>query len=364
MIKLDFDKLRSKPFTFKTPEKEILADDFEKLRLQNKLLVIDARTSKEFDKFRILHSYNFPIENNKEREIIGTLFKEKNRITAIEKGWDLLIPRIDKYLDEIDEFLKQNLKNRKLVVYCSRGGLRSGILSNLLELLGYEPHRLIGGFKAYKHVLTKYLTEEVEKYKGKFLIIEGLTGTRKTELLQKSKLPFLDLEGCAQHKASVFGDVGLTPNSQKMFVAKLYEQFLELKNHKLILVEGEANRIGNVFVPLVIWDKMQKAKRITVTASVKTRVKATIKDYCNTEFKVNQIIEKLGKLSNYIGQNKRQELTTQFKNNEFQPAIQWLLTEYYDKKYRFANNKNKISICTDDLDVAIKELNEVYEKFN
>ena len=360
MIKLNLDKLRSKTFTFKKPEKEILADDFEELRLQDKLLIIDARTDKEFNKFKILDSYNFPIQNNEERVIIGTLFNEKGQSFAIEKGWELLIPRIDLYLSKIDEFLKQNLKNKQLVIYCSRGGLRSGILSNLLELLGYNPYRLIGGFKDYKHILNKHLIKEINLYKGKFIILEGLTGTRKTELLKKSKLPFLDLEGCAQHKSSVFGDVGLIPNTQKMFITRLYQQFMLLKHNKVILIEGEANRIGKVFIPKELWIRMQESERITITATIETRVKATVKDYCDNDSKVKQIIERLDKLVNYIGKKKKEELLKQFKDKEFNSAIRWLLTEYYDKKYCFANSKNEISICTNDLDAAIAELNEVY----
>ena len=363
MIKLDFDKLRSKTFTFKKPNKEISADDFEELRLQDKLLVIDSRTSKEFNKFRILDSHNFPIQTNNERVIIGTMFKEKGQLPSVEKGWELLIPRMDEYLTKLNNFLKQNLKDKKLMIYCSRGGLRSGILSNLLELLGYKPYRLIGGFKRYKHVLNKYLTQELSSYNGKFIILEGLTGTRKTELLKNSKLPFLDLEGCAQHKSSIFGDVGLNPNSQKMFIAKLYEQFMTLKNNKIILLEGEANRIGDVFIPKILWEKMKKVKRISITASIKTRVAITIGEYCDNNVKVHQIIERLDRLTKYIGKNKVQELITQFKNNELEPAIEWLLTKYYDERYRFAKNKNEISISTDDLGVAIEKLNAVYEEF-
>ncbi len=362
MTKLDLEKIKSKTFTFKKPEKEISADNFENLRLEKKTLVIDSRTSNEFNKFRILDSYNFPIENNEERIIVGTLYKEKGQSAAIEKGWELLIPKIDNYLEEIDKFLKENLSNKQLVIYCSRGGLRSGVLTNLLELLGYEPQRLIGGFKAYKHVLTKYLTQELDLYKGKFVILEGLTGTRKTELLQKSNLPFLDLEGCAQHKSSVFGDVGLIPNSQQMFTSKLYEQFLELKNNKIILIEGEANRIGDVFIPTSLWKKMQESQRITVVASISTRVTATVKDYCDTNSKVKQIIERLKKLAKHVSKKRMQELTEQFNNKEFNPAIEWLLTQHYDKRYRSVDNKNKITISTDNLDVAIKELNKIYDK--
>jgi hypothetical protein len=77
---------------------------------------------------------------------------------------------------------------------------------------------------------------------------------------------------------------------------------------------------------------------------------------------VTQIIERLDRLTKYIGKSNVQELITQFKNKEFNTAIEWLLTNYYDKCYKFAKNKNEISICTDNLDVAIKELNKIYEK--
>jgi len=361
MINVDLEQLRSKEFTFKKPSFEMGAEEFEKLRLQNKVLTIDARSPDEFEKFHILNSINFSLLNNEQRKIIGTMFKDKNRDSAIAKAWELVGSELNNQLQEINSFLKKKLKDKQLIVYCSRGGLRSGILTNLIELIGYKPIRLIGGLKSYKHILTKFLDDLIDNYSGKFIICEGLTGTRKTELLKKSNLPFLDLENCAQHKASVFGDVGLNPNSQKMFITNLYNEFLKLKNEKIIFLEGEANRIGDVYIPLQLWNLMKSAKRITITASVDTRVKATIKDYCDSQDKINQIIERLNRLTNYIAKNKKQELINQFQNKDYYEAIKWLLTEYYDKKYCFADNKNNISISTDDLNQAIKKLKEIYE---
>ncbi len=358
-MNLDIAKLRELKIEHLTPKHTITVPKFEILRKKNKLLVFDARSEGEFEEFHIVGSYNTPLLDNEARAVVGTIYKQQNQAKAIETGWGYF----EKTAHQIVDIAKQQIestehKGKQIVVYCARGGMRSGIVTNILEYLGYTVYRLDGGIKAYKNYLYSELDSLVSSFKGRFVVLEGQTGTKKTILLEKTILPKIDLEGLAQHRASTYGGVNLQPRSQKMFTFLLYEAFRKIHSEKYIVVEGESQRIGNIFIPMFFFKKMMQGIFVSVVASMKTRVDNIIESYFVTPKSTDEIIALTPRLTKYIGKKRVAWLIEQFKTNNKTEAVTFLLKEYYDHVYKTFNPHEMYAkeICTDDIGVAEKEL--------
>lgn len=351
-------ELEQSHFEFKKPTSSIISQDLENLRKKNEVIIIDARSPSEFKELHIPSSVNFPLLDDKERILIGTIYKQQNQKDAIAKGWKLFSKKINTFVNSITEFLKKNnTNNKQIVVYCARGGMRSGIITNLLEEIGFSPSRLEGGIKAYKNLIHEKIESLLNEFKGKLIILDGNTGTRKTELITSLKIPYIDLEGLAQHRASTYGSVNLTPRSQKDFVFHFYNEFTIVKDAKFIIVEGESRRIGNVFIPEKFWNFMTKGIHIQITATLKTRINAIIKEYCSSDSSVQQLIDLTPRLAKYMGAKNSNMIINDFKAGNFEKAVEFLLVNYYDNVYKVhKNTQYATTISTNDIKKASIEL--------
>lgn len=357
---LKIDKLKDLKIEKVNPKKEISVNDFEKIRKD--CLIFDVRSPIEFEEFNIVGSINLPLLEDEARVIVGTAYKQAGSQQAINLGWKEFEKNSESLISKAKKEICLN-KGKKIVVYCARGGMRSAIITNLLDLLGYDVHRLIGGIKEYRNLLYLWLDELLSNWKGKFIVLEGMTGTRKTELIKILDVPYLDLENLASHRASTYGGVGLKERSQKEFLFLLYEELIRLKDFKKIVVEGESKKIGKIHLPEKLFSLMLSGDFIHIIASDDVRVKHVIDEYCCNEEKVQELISLTPKLVNYIGKKKVDEVINWFKTKDYDSAVRFLLLEYYDKVYKNFAKEYVFEISTDDLLKAKKELEE-YVKNN
>ncbi len=317
------------------------------LKLKNTLF-LDARSQKEFQQAHIPDSINLPILNNEDRALVGTIYKQVSKTQAIDKAMQLFQPKINNYLKKIP-------KNKTIIVYCWRGGLRSKVITNLLNQNNIKAFQLELGHKNYMN----YVWKQLEKpYKPKFITLFGNTGTRKTEIITRINLPKIDLEGLAQHRSSLFGSINLIPRTQKMFSTLLYNELNKLKNEKYVIIEGESKKIGTIFLPEIINKKINSDLKIRVQASIKTRINTIKKEYFKDESSIKKISEITDKLTKFFGKKKIYELKTQINNKEYNKFIEFILLEYYDKRYIHNKQPHKynLTINSDNLDKAIKEI--------
>jgi len=352
----------------KTPTNEICVSEFEKIRTD--CLVFDVRSPLEFDEFHIVGSINLPLLKDEARKIVGTIYRQAGQEEAVNQGWIEFEKNfkelISKAKMEISknknaqkpQFLAPTKVGKKIVVYCARGGMRSGIVTNLLEHLGYEVYRLIGGIKEYRNSLYGWLDEILDTWKPKFVVLEGMTGTRKTELIQNLNVAKLDLEDLANHRASTYGGVGLKERSQKMFLFLLYEELLKLKDCDKVVVEGESKKIGKIFLPTRLFDLMLSGDFIHVVASDDVRINHIIKEYCSSKEKVEELMALTPRLVKFIGKKKVDEVVSWFQKGEYYLAVEFLLLKYYDNVYKNFAKEYVFEISTDDLKIAKKELEE------
>lgn len=86
-----------------------------------------------------------------EHALIGKTYKQESREKAIEIATDIVEKSLKRILNEAKKLDRDKL----IVVFCARGGMRSQTMALILQLLGFKVKRLIGGFKAFKHAVDK-----------------------------------------------------------------------------------------------------------------------------------------------------------------------------------------------------------------
>jgi tRNA 2-selenouridine synthase len=163
-------------------------------------------------------------------------------------------------------------------------------------------------------------------------VVYGLTGTGKTELLQQFS-DMIDIEGLAQHRSSVYGAVGLKPNTQKMFESLLYQELLSLNSRKYILIEGESRKIGNVMLPEFLFSAMREGIKIKLEASKAERVKRLVSIYAGKPNLIPVLREKTMSLEKRLGKNIVAELLECLDKGDHERFMEILIDKYYDPLY-------------------------------
>lgn len=306
-------------------EKLIQLSEF--LKLREEFPLIDARSEGEFEQSHIPGAFNLPILKNSERVIVGTLYKEKGSEAATLKGFELVGPRFY----QIQKEAIRQFPNRKIIVYCWRGGMRSQILSWLLEMVGFEVFRLKGGYKTYR----TFTFDEVRKDR-KFLVLGGKTGTGKTVLLKKLKEKgeqILDLEGIANHKGSSFGGIGQAPQpTVEQFENLLAENLFHLDSSLPTWVENESRKIGRLILPNQLYQQMGDALLIAIQKTTEERIAHIAEEYGNLPEEA--LIEAVKRLQKRLGGLRTQQAIEAIQEKNTDSWIANLLI-YYDKTYEF-----------------------------
>ena len=319
-------------------------------------IFIDVRSSNEFEQDHILEAVNFPILTNEERHIVGTIYKQVSQQKAIVEG----MKYYEQKIPELKRFVK-NFKDKTLIVYCWRGGMRSKIIATLFESLGYKTFQLKDGYKDYRKVVLDKLTNY--KLKPKVFVLYGLTCSGKTALLQK--LPnSIDLEGLAQHRGSLYGAIGLKPRTQKMFDNLLLQRLEELNSKEYVFIEGESRRVGDLMIPTFLWKAMKNGTNVQIIRDLPIRIKEMVKEYFLNPKIVEEIKEISAKLWKVISKKKKAEMLDYLENKEFEKAAEILLIDYYDPLYAHTLNQVNFSftVSCNDVDKAVKEIMEKVNK--
>ena len=289
--------------------------------------LIDVRTSQEYAAGTIPGAINIPLLSQAHHHQIGILYRAFGQKKALAAGYDQLRQSWPDFL----ETLQSTPASRPLLVFCARGGMRSRIIANIFTLLHYDNLILEGGFKQFRNWNLKRL--EHLSFPAPLYVLDGLTGVGKTRILQKLK-NFIDLEDLAQHRSSVFGDIGKKPVSSKSFEARLLEAWDSLIEDAPIFLEGESRKIGNVTIPYMLFEKMKVSKRILLTASIETRVRRIANEYLpKTEEEHHQLIQKTISLTPLLGKKMIAELVSWLENERYLEFFRYMLEEYYDRKY-------------------------------
>ncbi|RIW16428.1 tRNA 2-selenouridine(34) synthase MnmH [Algoriphagus lacus] len=328
-------------------EQLITLEEFWTLRKQ--FPMIDARSEGEFAQSHIPGSFNLPILNDQERIVVGTLYKAKGSEEATIKGFELVGPRFH----EILKVARNQFPEKKIIVYCWRGGMRSQILSWLLTMVGFQVYRLKGGYKTYR----TFTFNEVRKERS-LIVLGGKTGTAKTlllKLLREKGEQILDLEGIANHKGSSFGSIGQPPQpSVEQFENLIAEDLRLLDPLQHTWVENESRKIGRLIIPDRLFEQMSKSPLIDIQKSIDERIAHIANEY--GDLPEEGLIAAVLRLKKRLGGLRTQEAVDAIKAKD---SVSWIsnLLIYYDKTYEFDLERHTEG-KTFHLDLSRKPLSE------
>ncbi|GAA0878445.1 tRNA 2-selenouridine(34) synthase MnmH [Algoriphagus jejuensis] len=306
-------------------ERLISLDEFWTLR--KTIPMIDARSESEFAQSKIPGAINLPILNDEERIVVGTLYKHDGAEKATMKGFELVGPRFH----EIQNAALKLFSEKKIILYCWRGGMRSQILTWLLSMVGFEVYRLIGGYKAYR----TFTFAEVRKERN-LIVLGGKTGVGKTVLLKSLRgkgEQVLDLEGLANHKGSSFGAIGMPPQpSAEQFENLMAEQLLASDPAVPLWVENESRNIGRITLPDLFFEQMGKSLLIDIQKPDAERITHINEEY--GKLPIEELISAVNRIKKHLGGLRTQAAVEAIIADEPESWISNLLI-YYDKTYEF-----------------------------
>lgn len=292
--------------------------------------ILDVRSPAEFTEDHIPGAVNLPVLSNAERARIGHMYVQVDRFQARRVGGALVARNAAVHLEG---YLSEKGGGYRPLVLCWRGGMRSGAFATILRSVGWQTETLAGGYRAYRRAVVDALYEQ--RWPAKVVLLSGHTGTAKTAILHRAStqgVQIVDLEGNAQHRGSVFGDLGEQP-SQKLFETRIAASLMELDPSRPVLVEAESSKVGNRVVPPSLWSAMQVAPRIEVTAALDARAAYTAEVYRDAVADPARVIRILQRLRPYHARDVVDRWASLAATGEHQALAAELMTEHYDRRY-------------------------------
>jgi tRNA 2-selenouridine synthase len=321
--------------------------------------LIDVRSESEYVEATIPGAVNLPILHDAERVQVGTAYRNQGADDAKLLGINFVAPRLPQIIKQYQELQQKE----PLVVFCWRGGMRSKSVCSFLEDAGIPVYRLVGGYKAYRRYVNEYLERPLPH---KTAVIHGLTGIGKTEILvelQKFFEPAVDLEGLANNRGSVFGQIGLAPQpSQKMFEGLLVRELAFWEQTGYIIVECESRRIGRIILPEVLVNAMRSGIHILAYCPIEERIQRIKRIYAgNIEHNKNGLKSAIMSLEKRLGKAVVGELTGLVDRGRLDEVVEYLLIKYYDPLYKYPTQPSPdydLNVDTTDVQRAAKTIKE------
>lgn len=330
-------------------------------------ILVDLRSPSEFADDHIPGAHNVPLFDDTERAIVGTLYRRSSPQAAFEAGRELVAGSIQALVTRIAELVRREppavdlvgevrrmteggLERTdagfataptelppagSLVLHCWRGGLRSRSVVAFLRELGWrDVFGLEGGYRGYRHAVM----DALERFAAPpTFVLRGLTGVGKTLVLREIERLrpgwTLDLEGCAGHRSSILGMVGLEPVSQKTFESRLAARLREGFPGPLVL-EGESRKVGDAIQPARIWQALAKGTNLLLEAPLERRIDVLLEDYLALEGNRAVLRTKLPFIEGRLGPNRwAGELVALLDAGKDRELCRVLLEHYYDPLY-------------------------------
>lgn len=330
-------------------------------------MVIDVRAPCEFAQDHIPGAVNLPVLSDAERAQVGTIYARQSAFLARKIGAALVAQNAAHHLQGPLAALEGDWQP---LVYCWRGGQRSGAFATILDQVGWRVHLIEGGYRSYrKQVSTKLYDTDLAH---RIMMLDGGTGTAKTRLLhhlQKAGSQIIDLEGLAGHRGSLFGGLEMAQPSQKMFESRLAAALEALDPARLTWVEGESSKIGALMVPPALWQAMCAAPRLEVTAPLAARARFLATAYADLTRDPAILIRRIEKLRTYHATETIAQWKEMAKAGQWQPLAAALMSEHYDKRYlksqaRAAPPATQLALAALDEDTLEKTARDLHARFS
>jgi tRNA 2-selenouridine synthase len=301
--------------------------------------IIDARSPGEFAEDRLPGAISLPVLDDEQRARVGTLYKQVSAFEAKKLGAALVSKNIARH---IEQHLLDKPKTWRPLVYCWRGGQRSGAFSHILREIGWDAQRLQGGYKAWRRHVIEQLDLLPPSFR--FRVVSGATGSGKSRLLEAIAArggQVLHLEELAAHKGSVLGSLPDTPQpAQKGFESQLLAALTALDPARPVFVEAESRKIGRLQLPDALLAAIRGAPGLRIEAPLAARVEFLLHDYDYAVADPAWLVERLGHLRGLQSNETLARWQTLIAAGAFPALVAELLTQHYDPLYQRSQAHN------------------------
>lgn len=301
--------------------------------------IIDVRSPAEFALDHIPGAINLPVLNNEERIEIGTLYKQVSPFAAKKLGAAYISRNIANHLERsLIDFPRE----WRPLIYCWRGGERSGAFTHILNRVGWKAMQLQSGYQGFRRVVIDALDQAAKDFS--FQVIAGMTGSGKTRILQEIGAlgqQILDLEGLAIHRGSVLGnEPNIEQPSQKGFETNLWYAFNQLDPNKIVFVESESKKVGGLHIPDPLMERIREGQCIELRSSIATRVSWLLREYRHFLANPQSFKQKLGLLTSRYGKVQISKWHEAIDAGDFESLVEELLVMHYDPSYQSSIVRN------------------------
>ena len=317
--------------------------------------IIDVRAPAEWAEDHLPGAINLPVLDDAERAQVGAIYKQVSPFTARKLGAALVAANASRHLQGP---LADRPGGWRPLVYCWRGGQRSGSFASILAQIGWRVETVAGGYKAWRGLVVAALYDQ--PFPCRVVVLDGNTGSAKTEIL--NRLPglgvqVLDLEGLARHRGSLFGAMPNALNgggqpSQKAFETALAMAMLALDPARVVVVEAESSKVGNCRLPAGLWKAMLAAPRVAIVAPLAARAAYLARAYGD----VSGDVVRLSGLIDLLRPMHASEVIEGWHGladaGAFEALAAGLMAAHYDPRY----DKHRARMDRDGVEIAVESL--------
>jgi tRNA 2-selenouridine synthase len=301
--------------------------------------IIDVRSPAEYADDHIPGAINCPVLDNEERARVGTLYVQVSPFEAKKIGGALVAANIARHLQE--RFLDRP-KGWRPLIYCWRGGNRSGAMVTIFRAIGWRACQLEGGYKTYRRSVLDALETLPRQFA--FRVLCGATGSGKTRILQAIGSlgeQILDLESLARHKGSVLGVLPDTPQpGQKALESALRAQLADFDPARPVYVEAESRKIGRLRLPDALIETMHAGRCVVIEAPLAARVEFLLRDYAYFLTDPEKLKWHLQGLAGLHSRETLQDWNARVDTGCWPELVADLLDKHYDPQYRRSQDRH------------------------
>ena len=306
-------------------------DSLAQLRQLDADTIIDVRAPVEFAEDHLPGAINLPVLDDEERARVGTIYKQQSPFAARKIGGALVAQNTARHLQTA---LADRDGGWQPLVYCWRGGQRSGAFATILSQVGWRVRLLEGGYRSYRRKVVSLLYDTPLTHR--IVLIDGGTGTAKTALLAhlaEAGAQVLDLEDLAAHRGSLFGRIDRPQPGQKLFESRLATALAALDPERCTFVEAESSKIGARIIPPALWARMLEAPRLHVEAPLEARSAHLCRAYADLTGDPAALTTVIDQLRPYHPAERIAAWQAEAGAGDWQRLAAGLIAEHYDPRY-------------------------------
>ncbi len=323
---------------------DVLALDFDE--------IIDVRSPSEWAEDHVPGAVSLPVLDDAERARVGTIYKQVSPFSARKIGAALVAKNAAAHLEGP---LADKPGGWRPLVYCWRGGQRSGSFASIMAQIGWRVEVLAGGYKAWRRLVVDSLYND--PFPWRLVVLDGNTGSAKTEvlnLLPARGVQVLDLEGLANHRGSLFGSLGEQP-SQKAFEGRLALALARLDPGRPVVVEAESAKVGDCRLPPRLWRAMVVAPRVAIAAPRAVRAGYLVRAYADLVADVGRLDRLVASLAPAHPREVIAEWRALVAAGDHVALAEGLMARHYDPRYGKHRARMEVPVT----EVAVEGLNDL-----